>query len=72
MTGRKAPEPQATERISKTFTLPPLLVRLIAYYRVDGGFKSESHAAEALIQAGLDAEDAKAKAERAAAKGRAA
>lgn len=68
---KRAPE-VGTERVSKTFTLPQNMLRLIGYYRIDAGFKSDSYAVEHLLQSGLDAEDAKSKAERAAAKGRAA
>lgn len=68
-----SPLPRNTAgRVSKTFTLPPMLARLIAYYRVEHGCRSESHAAEVLLQAGLDAEEAKDRAARAAGKTRAA
>lgn len=72
MAGKKAPDLRESERINKTYTLPPNVARLVAYFRVEHGLRSESHAAEVLLQSGLAAEDVKAKAERAAAKGRAA
>lgn len=67
---KQSPAVPTTGRVSKTYTLPPNMVRLVGYFRIEGGYKNDSYAVEALIQAGLDAEEAKAKAERAESKGK--
>jgi hypothetical protein len=45
------------QRVSKTWTLPALLIKHVAYFRIERGFTADSYALEHLLRAGIAAEE---------------